>query len=291
MNIEIMKNEIIQGDCLEILKSFPDNSVDAVVTDPPYGIGIKDWDSEVAIHEFLKEAKRISRGFIVFFGQFPTMAKWLIEAERIRLHPLEHVTWVKRNEVPVHKHRLTRTHEEIFFYGVKGAKTFHQVKGAYSDVKPPGLLFETTTIEGIKRRLSYFETWAKTGVQPIYKHNNQHQEWGGTRLKCNSTYSNLECNFSNAWSFLPPTQTPGRRTKGEYYHPCEKPVEVMKRILEMTVKPGGIVCDPFCGSGSTLLAAIDLEIDYIGIEQNPEYIATAHRRIASIEPKQMRLIG
>lgn len=280
----LMINTIVLGDCLEELKKLPDNSVDAIVTDPPYGIKIKKWDVRVDIHSFLKECIRVSKGYIVFFGQFPTMTEWLIEASRLKLHPLEHVTWVKRNQVPVHKQRLTRTHEEIFFFGVKGTKTFHLVKGPYSDVSPPGILLETSTIVSLQRQVSLLETWIKTGKRPVRVASNKGQEMGGNnRLKGKDKRgNNIDVNFSNVWSFLPPKHSRERRYDGQYFHPCEKPVEVMKRIIEMTVPAsGGIVCDPFAGSGSTLIAAIDLGVNYIGIEQDPSYFDIAQKRVNS----------
>jgi len=56
------------GDCLEILPTLADNSVDAVITDPPYGIGIAEWDNEMPPQVFLDECMRISRGPIIWFG-------------------------------------------------------------------------------------------------------------------------------------------------------------------------------------------------------------------------------
>jgi len=62
-----MTVELHLGDCLEVMRSMPDKSVDAVITDPPYGIGIAEWDMSIPV-EALSEFIRISRGVVVWFG-------------------------------------------------------------------------------------------------------------------------------------------------------------------------------------------------------------------------------
>jgi site-specific DNA-methyltransferase (adenine-specific) len=59
------------GDCLEYMKRMPDKSVDAVITDPPYGVGIDSWDSEIPPRIFIDECLRVSRGLVLFFGAAP----------------------------------------------------------------------------------------------------------------------------------------------------------------------------------------------------------------------------
>ena len=63
-----MTGEIICGDCLDVMRGMADNSVDAVITDPPYGVGYAPWDSDIPSQLFLDECLRISRGPILMFG-------------------------------------------------------------------------------------------------------------------------------------------------------------------------------------------------------------------------------
>ncbi|MCA9946920.1 MAG: site-specific DNA-methyltransferase [Anaerolineales bacterium] len=68
--------------------------------------------------------------------------------------------------------------------------------------------------------------------------------------------------------------------KGETgFHPTQKPVRLMQALIELTTKPDQLVLDPFAGSGSTLVAAKNLGRQYLGIEANPEYVATSERRL------------
>ena len=62
-------------------------------------------------------------------------------------------------------------------------------------------------------------------------------------------------------------------------HPAQKPVALMKYLIELTTLEGQTILDPFCGCGSTLQAARDLNRNYIGIEINPEYFATVCNRL------------
>lgn len=67
---------------------------------------------------------------------------------------------------------------------------------------------------------------------------------------------------------------------GNRLHPTQKPVEALTPLVETFSKPGDLVLDPFCGSGSTLVAARDLDRDFLGIELSREHHHTASERLA-----------
>jgi DNA modification methylase len=62
-------------------------------------------------------------------------------------------------------------------------------------------------------------------------------------------------------------------------HPTEKPLPLMKELVRLFTNPGDVIFDPFMGSGSTGVAALELGRKFIGVEKNPEYFALATRRI------------
>jgi len=70
---------------------------------------------------------------------------------------------------------------------------------------------------------------------------------------------------------------------GNRLHPTEKPTGALRPIISAFCKPGGIVLDPFCGSGSTLVAAQELEMNCIGIELDPDHHLTACRRLQGLK--------
>lgn len=74
-------------------------------------------------------------------------------------------------------------------------------------------------------------------------------------------------------------------TANKNHHPTVKPIALMEYLVKLVTPKGGIVCDPFTGSGSTLIAAEKLGFNYIGIELNPEYIEIAQKRLSVIQPR------
>jgi site-specific DNA-methyltransferase (adenine-specific) len=69
---------------------------------------------------------------------------------------------------------------------------------------------------------------------------------------------------------------------GNKLHPTQKPVSILKPLIGAFTKPGGVVCDPFCGSGSTLVAARELGRQFIGIELDPDHHRTATKRLSGL---------
>jgi site-specific DNA-methyltransferase (adenine-specific) len=272
-----MFNQIIHSDCFDVLQQIPDNSIDAVITDPPYGIGLAKWDSIIDIPLFTREVKRVTNGFYCFFGQMPTMVNWINEASQVMQYK-DHIAWIKRQVTQCNG--LQRSHESIFVYKHKGVNYFN-TKGKYEDVKVPGILFDVVSIESIQRHLQDLKGRLKGNINP-WVHNGKSQEtYQGrfdTRIKPIGARSPDTVNFTNVWSFLPPTHT-NRNNKVKFQHPTQKPIEVVKRLIELTTPPGGTVLDPFCGSGTTALACKELGRNYICIEKELEYYRIACNRL------------
>jgi site-specific DNA-methyltransferase (adenine-specific) len=272
-----MINQIIHGDCFEILKTIPDGSIDAVITDPPYGIGLAEWDSVVDIPLFTKEVKRVTNGFYAFFGQMPTMVNWINSANNEKLHYCEHISWVKRKEMPVHP-RLKRKHESILIYSQDSTKKYFKQTGLYEDVKVPGLLFDVITIQAIQRTISELKTGRGGTICQLTKAG----QFGSANRKLGKEHRRIngnDTNYTNVWSFLPPVFNNGRCQKQSYLHPTEKPLEIMKRLVEMLTPEGGTILDPFAGSGTTALACKELNRNYICIEKEREYVDIIHQRL------------
>ncbi|MFM6602683.1 MAG: DNA-methyltransferase [Dolichospermum sp.] len=270
-----MINQIIHGDCFEILRDIPDGFVDAVITDPPYGIGLAEWDSVVDISLFTKEVKRVTNGFYAFFVQMPTMVNWINEANNEKLHYCEHISWVKRSVVP--SIRLMRGHESILIFGIN-RKKFYKTTGLYEDVKFPGILFDTYSIDGLNKYVKDLWIKLKNNIEHKYYINNSSGQSEYNRLAWKkSDHSARETNFTNVWSFVPPARS--RFEPDDIKHPTRKPLEIMKRLVEMLTPEGGTVLDPFAGSGTTAVACKELGRNYICIEKEREYVDIIHQRL------------
>ena len=275
-------NQIILGDAIEQMKALPDNSINALISDPPYGIGLAAWDKAIDVSEFTQQVKRVCTGFYGFFGQMPTLIDWMVEAKANRMHFCEHISWVKRISAP--SSRLQRGHEEILIYSTGKQRKFHQVKGRYEDVKLPGVLVDVVTLEGIDRYVKDLRIKA-AGKIPMHNRTKGNRQAEFSRL---ASYPAGDCspefaNYTNVWSFVPPTQSQRNLKTKAFRHPTEKPLEVMKRLVEMLTPDGGIVLDPFSGSGTTAIACIETGRNFIGIEKDPTYHALSLQRIATSE--------
>ena len=86
--------------------------------------------------------------------------------------------------------------------------------------------------------------------------------------------------YTDVWTFSPVSPYPGK-------HPCEKPQDLLRHIIEASTRPGALVLDAFMGTGSTALACKDTGRKFVGIEKDSGYLAKARQRIA--EPKQAEL--
>jgi site-specific DNA-methyltransferase (adenine-specific) len=266
-------NKIINGDCFEVLKDCPDNFFDAIITDPPYGIGIDKWDIKIDIPVFTAEVNRLlNQEFYCFFGQMPTVIDWINEAHKT-LKYREQIAWIKRITIP--NYNLSRSLENIFIYTKKNLE-FYNCKGNYEDIKLPHLEVAGISLHGIDRYIKSLWNRIETG---------KNQEIGETktshiyqRLRFAGNRSPRQANFTNVWSFLPPNNAVKNGIKNKY-HPTAKPLELMKRLIELTTPENGIVLDPFAGSFTTAIACLETGRRYVCIEKENNYFEIGKKRI------------
>ena len=205
-------NKVIHGDCLDVLKDMEDNSIDLVLTDPPYGIGeangknkardgygltkatdygVDDWDDSRPSKKYFDELLRVSKKQIIFGGNYfadmlPPSSCWVV--------------WDKDN----------------------GTTDFADCELAWTSFK--------------------------TAVR-IYK-----WRWNGM------------------------IQEP-KHPKDTREHPTQKPTGLIKRILLDYSEEGQTILDPYLGSGTTAIACIKTNRNFIGIEKEQKYVDIANKRI------------
>ena len=246
-------NQIINGNCIEVMKTIKDQSIDLVFADPPYNLQIQnelhrpdqskvhgvsdDWDKFSSFDNYdkftknwLKECKRILKetGTLWTIGSYHNIFRVGYIIQNLGFWILNDVVWLKTNPMPNFKGtRFTNAHETLIWASKsKNAKyTFH-----YDAMK---------SLNGEKQMRS---DWAL----PICN--------GKERLKLN----------------------------GEKVHPTQKPESLLSRIVLSTTNPGDTILDPFFGSGSTGAVAKKYGRNWIGIESNQKYILQAENRINNI---------
>ena len=278
---EEMKNKVIYGDCFDVMKKMPDRSVNAIITDPPYGVlGNHKIETKIDKEKFFSECKRILKddGFLAYFGVMPTLLEWENEARKF-LRFKDHISWVKRiNSSPFHE--ILKTHEEIMIYTKNKPQKYCETKGKYTDIKIEGIFFDIATIDGLKRHFSslYYEikTGKKSEMQPS-KSKTQESGNGAISFKKLKTIRTSEfVNFTNVWSFLP--ENIKNRNGKTFCHPTVKPLKLLRRLIILLTKEGDLVFDPFGGSFTTAHSAEYLSREWISCEILKEYCDLGGRR-------------
>ena len=233
--------DLIKGDCLEIMKSIPSGSIDAIITDPPYGTTACKWDSVINLELMWKQLKRIIKpnGAIVLFSAQPFTSALVMSNPKMFKYD-----WVwKKNRGTGHlnaKKQPMRDKEDIIVFYKKQCK-----------YNPQGL------IDGV--------------------FNNDRPAKNRGRLEL---YSN-EKNFgkSNKGGYPKQVLEFDKIPTQKCLHPTQKPVALMEYLIKTYTNEKETVLDFTMGSGSTMVAAKNLNRSFIGIEQDENYFNIAKERI------------
>jgi adenine-specific DNA-methyltransferase len=213
-------NQIIQGDCLEVMKQWPDKCVDVVITDPPYGT--QDLAGGYGRRQLWDKGD----------GNGRTIANDC-DLSQIKVAYPEF-------------QRIVKDGWAIVFYGARKTPEFID---ATSSTDWFGSLIYDKGVPGLGFHIRYAHE--DIAVFKIGKPKKPPQA---------------------LMSVLKATRT-------SIHHPHEKPVEIMQQLVRWACPDGGIVLDPFCGSGTTCVAAELLGRKYIGIELDPKYCEIARKRV------------
>jgi site-specific DNA-methyltransferase (adenine-specific) len=290
-----MKYDInIQGDCIEYMKKIEDNSIDLVVADPPYWkvIGEK-WDYKWKTEEdyvkwslkWIEEVARILRigGTFYCFGYFRTLALLVPHLEQFGLELRQQIIIDKGirsvSGRATKKYKIFPNVTESILFIIKDNKKF---------IKP--FLKEKQKEIGLTAKQINEALGVKSnggGMWSIYTGNNVCEQFPTEEL-WNKLSKILNFNLSYkkvAQTFNPQMGYTDVWTDIDFYkekhlHPTQKPLRLIKRLVEASSNEGDIVLDPFAGSGSTQVACIHLNRHYIGIEMDTNYYQMASKRIA-----------
>ena len=289
-----MESEIILGNCIEILKNYSDNYYDLVIADPPYWkvIGEK-WDYKWKTEEdyvkwslkWIEEVARILRigGTFYCFGYFRTLALLVPHLEQFGLELRQQIIIDKGirsvSGRATKKYKIFPNVTESILFIIKDNKKF---------IKP--FLKEKQKEIGLTAKQINEALGVKSnggGMWSIYTGNNVCEQFPTEEL-WNKLSKILNFNLSYkkvAQTFNPQMGYTDVWTDIDFYkekhlHPTQKPLRLIKRLVEASSNEGDIVLDPFAGSGSTQVACIHLNRHYIGIEMDTNYYQMASKRIA-----------
>ena len=225
--------ELYKGDCLEIMKTIESGSIDAIITDPPYGTTACKWDSVIDFELMWEQLNRIIKpnGAIVLFGSEPFSSA--LRMSNIKNYKYDWI-WHKSNMsgflnvrwVPI------KAHENI--------SVFYKKAGSY-----------------------------KHGAKKLEKPINRNERGG----EC---YNRVDANTQYLTGY-PKSVLVFKSERG--LHPTQKPVTLIEYLISRYTNENETVLDFTMGSGSTGVAAKNLNRNFIGIEQDEKYFDIATERI------------
>jgi site-specific DNA-methyltransferase (adenine-specific) len=272
--VEIGNATLYCGDCLKILPTL--EKVDSVVTDPPYGIGIDRFDTAIDIDSFFERAHAVLNddSFILFFSQMPKSVEWCSAASKLFKYS-DHIVWAKRIVTAIAL-PINRSHESIFVYK-KGKPKYAVTKDSYVNVRVPHMFTMPEYITGIQRHISMLHIELKKGEKGTIKPETKSNEVYAY-MKIRSERAPEDVNITNIWSFLP-ENCQNKSASARIQHATVKPLNLMMRGVGLVSNAGSTVLDPFMGSGTTGVAAVQMGRKFIGIELDPDYFKIACKRI------------
>ncbi|RJP52202.1 MAG: site-specific DNA-methyltransferase [Anaerolineaceae bacterium] len=246
-------NQIVPGDCVEILNSLPEKSIDLIFADPPYNLQLQqelwrpnmtrvdavddEWDKfssfgkyDEFTEKWLVACKRVLKdsGTIWVIGSYHNIYRVGRIMQDLGFWILNDIIWIKTNPMPNFRGtRFTNAHETLI--------------------------------------------WAqkKRGVRYIFNHHT---------MKA----LNDDKQMRSDWEIPICSSTERIKLKGEKVHPTQKPEALLYRVIQSSSNPNEVVLDPFFGTGTTGAVAKKLNRHWIGIERDKKYIQAAKKRINSI---------
>jgi site-specific DNA-methyltransferase (adenine-specific) len=250
-----MSIDVWEGNCFEMMKSIPAKSIDAIITDPPYGTTALKWDKKIDLVAWWEAAESVIKdaGVVVMFSQQPFTTD-LINSNR--KHFRYEIIW--RKDRPVGfldaNIRPLRAHENILVF----SRNFRRSNDG-------------------KRAAATYNPQFTVGKPYRRKHQAQHTAHYGFVSKNDYETINPGRRFPVDVLDYP------NRVGGKSLHPTQKNIDLVKWLVLTYTNLGELVLDPFAGSGTTLAASLETGRNAIGIEQDESYIKIIQTRIKDIE--------
>ena len=235
------RNRVFCGDVLAGIDRIPDGALDLIIADPPYGLG-KDYGNDsdkLATLEYLAWTERWIDAVLPKLqanGCLYIFLTWRYSPEifvmlKQRMTMLNEIIWDRR--VPS-MGGSTRRYSSV--HDTVGF--FSKAKNYYFDIDAIRVPYDAKTKKARSRSIFVGAKWLE-----------------------------IDCNPKDVWS----VSRLHREHRERADHPTQKPLEIVERMVKASCPPGGIVFDPFLGSGTTAVAAQRCGRDYVGFELNSDY--------------------
>ena len=223
------------------MKFIPDESIDMILCDLPYGTTACKWDNVIPFEPLWEQYNRIIKdnGAILLFGSEPFSTE--LRHSNLKMYKYDWV-WDKKKagNIFLTKYQPMKVHENIMVFG--------------------------------KRRVNYFPIMTPREKIKKSKNYGTGEVMGGKKIKEDKVYTYTEKNPISILEFSNAAQ------KGKA-HPTQKPVSLLEYLIKTYTNEGETVLDNCIGSGTTAIACMNTNRNYIGFELNKEYFDIAEKRI------------
>ena len=262
-------NEIIEGNCVEIMKLFECNAIDLTVTSPPYD-NLRNYKGYVfPFEDIAEELFRITKsgGIVVWVVADATIDgsetgssfEQALYFKKVGFNLHDTMIFQKTNPIPqIYRKRYNNMFEYMFVFSKEEVKTHNPIK---VDCLHAGLQLNGTTYKN-------------------YSKGEQKREKMANPVKNKKIKGNI-------WEYVVGKKAEDQEAKG---HPAPFPCALARDHIASWTNEGDIVLDPMCGSGTTCIAALQLNRRFIGIDISHEYCKIAKNRI-KIYDNQPRLFN
>lgn len=279
--------QMFNEDCLEGIKRIPDNSIDAIVTDPPYlYLKCQKLEREFDEQLFFSECKRVLKkdGFIVLFGRGISFYRWNMILFNLGFSFKEEIVWDKvQNSSPVTP--INRVHELITIYGGSPIKpTF--VPYVEMKTNPDEIVRDINRIKVAINNRFEFDDLIKYLESDEVRFRPEERTLGK-----NTTVQTRMSQQSRVVKAMQSIKR-GHKEKSiikvlrdhfNTIHPTQKPVRLLERLINMVSNEGDTILDPFAGSFSCAEACNKSLRKFIGFEIDKEYFDAGKKRLSNLQ--------
>jgi len=292
--------QLFNEDCFDRLKQIDDNSINAIISDPPYGILNHKIETNIDIEKLMSEWQRVlkNNGFLVYFGRQPTFTEWNNIAFKYFKYKKEIIWYKKQRSSP--NNDIGNYFENIMVCS-KGNNTakFNKTYIPYTDTL--NSLSDFNGWDSLTKMLSIFKLMLKDNKSledlraAILTDTRMYGEY--SKSKRTSIVKQLKRESHNLQNmrtclngyqardvvgYMTHNKTRFNDSEFNIEHPTVKPIQLMEYLISLTTKENDIILDNFMGSGTTGLAAKKLNRNFIGVEIHQEYFNISKYRIDNL---------
>jgi site-specific DNA-methyltransferase (adenine-specific) len=248
-------NQIIHGDCLEVMPLLPDKSIDMILCDLPFGTTACKWDSIIPFEPLWGQYERIIKdnGAIVLNASQPFTSE-LIHSN-LKLYKYN---WIWKKTRPTgflhSKNMPLKDYEDICVFS-------------------KGIIQHANLTE---KRMNYYPQGLRACNKKVKRTSKGFEGSMERKSQTNEYVATLE-NFPRMVLEIP--------NEGKTIHPTQKPVELCEYLIKTYTQPREIVLDNCIGSGTTAIAALNTGRVFIGIEKEEKYVEIAKKRVSNLQQK------